>query len=247
MDPVRLPASVLAEKARELGDYGYAGQYGQDPRPAGGGLFKTDLIGWGDDRIKYKRIVRFWDKASTSSASPKARKAAWTVGVMMAEDLDGFFWVLDVVRVRVDTFSRERLIHRTAMRDTRKVVVGVEQEGASGGVDSAKTTVRRLAGFSVVVSKARQNKEARAYNFSVQVNQGLLRLPDRLRQDGRWVGWAKEFTDELAFWPFSTFRDQGDAASGAFNLLWRGRLTVGPIGRKAGKRRGTLVLGRRKL
>lgn len=246
MDPQRLPKPVLNEKRVELGDYGFAGQYGQDPKPAGGGLFKTDLVSWGDERRPMKQVVRYWDKAATSSANPRARKAAWTVGVRMEQDQDGYYWVTDVVRLRVDTFARERVIKRTALRDTHKTIIGVEQEGASGGVDSAKVTVRNLAGFRVLVSKARQNKEARAYAFSVIVNQGMLKLPDRMRKDGHWVGWAKDLIDELSYWPFSTFRDQGDAASGAFNLLQTSQLRPGPVGRK-NKKAGTLVLGRRRL
>lgn len=49
MDSVRLNRSVLREALIDLGSYGYAGQYMQDPAPEGGGLIKKnwfDIIEW---------------------------------------------------------------------------------------------------------------------------------------------------------------------------------------------------------
>lgn len=49
MDPIRLSRTILAEAKVDLGSYGYAGQYDQDPSPKGGGLIKKDwfpIIDW---------------------------------------------------------------------------------------------------------------------------------------------------------------------------------------------------------
>ena len=49
MDPIRLSRSVLNEAFIDLGSYGYAGQYMQDPSPEGGGLIKKDwfpIVEW---------------------------------------------------------------------------------------------------------------------------------------------------------------------------------------------------------
>jgi predicted phage terminase large subunit-like protein len=49
MDPVRLNQAVLEDALETLGSYGYAGQYGQNPAPPGGGLIKEewfDIIEW---------------------------------------------------------------------------------------------------------------------------------------------------------------------------------------------------------
>lgn len=45
MDPTRFPESVLREKEVNLGAYGYAGQYGQNPTPASGGMFQCLVAG----------------------------------------------------------------------------------------------------------------------------------------------------------------------------------------------------------
>lgn len=51
MDPVRLPESVLRKTRKEIGEYGYAGQYGQTPIPMGGGMFNTERV----------RIISNWN------------------------------------------------------------------------------------------------------------------------------------------------------------------------------------------
>jgi hypothetical protein len=42
LDPNRMPWTVLTDMEADLGQYGYAGQVGQDPTPPGGGMFKVD-------------------------------------------------------------------------------------------------------------------------------------------------------------------------------------------------------------
>lgn len=63
MDPVRLPESVL-KAFRARSEWKYAGQFGQSPRPKGGGLFQEH---WFNQRVpaapyNAKRI-RYWDRA----------------------------------------------------------------------------------------------------------------------------------------------------------------------------------------
>ena len=41
------------------------------------------------------------------------------------------------------------------------------------------------------------------------------------------AGWTKEFLEEMAFFPYSTFKDQIDALSGAYTLLTTGNTRVG--------------------
>jgi predicted phage terminase large subunit-like protein len=52
LDPIRLDRQALTEAKLDLGSYGYAGQYEQDPAPAEGGIFKKDsfkVIPWSQD------------------------------------------------------------------------------------------------------------------------------------------------------------------------------------------------------
>lgn len=57
MDPIRLNRNVLNEALIDLGSYGYAGQYDQDPSPQGGGLIKKEwfqVIEW---RPEYSKLI----------------------------------------------------------------------------------------------------------------------------------------------------------------------------------------------
>lgn len=218
MDVERLPKSVLVEAENDLGNYAYAAQFLQDPSPREGGMFEAGRFKSATNHPTPERSVRFWDKAGTDGGG------AYTVGVKMARDLQGSFWVLDVIRVRYDSARREDLIERTAHADGKGVVIGLEQEGGSGGKESAENTVRRLAGFRVrvlKVGKALGDKVTRADPYSTQVNAGNVTLL---------VGdWNAAYRQELKFFPKGKFKDQVDASSGAFTLLWRKRRRVGGI------------------
>lgn len=227
LDPVGLDIETLLEEKSPagLGEYGYAGQYGQDPVPSEGGMFKTHLLRWGDvpDKTQFRYIVRYWDKAATQGGG------AYTVGVKMGVDRQNRIWILNVVRRQVDSFTRERLIKRTAFLDGRGVIVGVEEEGGSGGKESAEGTSRRLMGYRVRRVSPRGDKTVRADEFSVQVNGGNVWLPATFRNGDDWSGWAAEYVEELKHFPFSTYKDQVDGSSGGLTCLVRGRRRVGGV------------------
>lgn len=219
MDPVRLTKDVLDDirNSPDGGERLYATQYLQKPVPPGGEMFKTDRIHYGVPP-KLVAMVRYWDKAGTKGGG------AFTVGTKMGLDDRGTFWVLDVIRVQLDSYARERLIEDTADRDGYDVKIGIEQEPGSGGKESAENTVRRLAGYYVRVDKvdvSTGGKIQRADPWSVQVNGGNVRL---LRAD-----WNHAWVEEHRFFPYSKFKDQVDSASGGFAMLHKKRVKVGAL------------------
>jgi len=116
-----------------------------------------------------------------------------------------------VKRGQWSTDDRERIIRATAEADGADVVVYIEQEPGSGGKESAESTVRNLAGFACYPNSPQGDKPHRADPYSVQVNYGNVRL---LRGD-----WNREYIEEFRYFPFSTYKDQVDASSGAFTKL----------------------------
>lgn len=225
MNPLRTSQSVLDEIQAQVGEMTFACQYGQDPRPAGGGMFKKERLKI--ERIcppdsYFTRIVRYWDKAGTLDGG------TWTVGLKMGMELKKgprkskpirIFWVLDVVRFREDATKREEIILLTAQQDGPKVEIWVEQEGGSGGKESAESTVSNLAGFKVKVDKPTGDKALRADPASAQWNNYCFRMVE--------APWNKVYLDEMEYFPYSTFKDQGDGTSGAFAALTRHRTVVG--------------------
>ena len=216
LDPGRMSWAVLDDLMADLGQYGYAGQIGQDPTPPGGGMFKVDhfmVVNALPAAVNFTQSVRYWDKAGS------AGKGAFTVGVKMSKLQSGKFIVTDVKRGQWSTEERERIILETAHADREESkglmhpepAVWVEQEPGSGGKESAEGTIRMLAGFSVGADCPTGDKIHRADPYSVQVNNGNVLLYNS--------EWGHTFVEEHRFFPFSTYKDQVDAASGAFNKL----------------------------
>lgn len=215
LDPRRLTKRVLREARATLGEAGYAGQMLQNPIPRGGAMFKADLMRIETPPARFRQLVRYWDKAGTSKGG------AYTVGVLMGVDHEGRYWILDVIRVQQDAASRERTIVQTASSDGVEVKIGVEREPADSGKESAESTLKRLAGFRAEAYLARGSKELRADTFATQVNADNVRL-----KPGRW---NKDFIEEMRFFPRSRYKDQVDAASGAFSVLDKPRIRLGVL------------------
>jgi len=208
LDPVRMNREALKEALAKLLDYGYAGQFLQSPVPPEGGMFKIARINIEDSVIARADIVRscrFWDKAGTKDGG------AFTVGLLMSEDKNGRFWIEDVIRTQLDSGEREKLIKQIAQIDGTKVIVGLEQEGGSGGKESAENTVRNLAGYPCEVIRPTGPKENRAQPFSSQVNVGNVYMKK--------AEWNRTYLNELILFPNSKYKDQVDASSGAFTIL----------------------------
>jgi len=164
--------------------------------------------------VNLVQSVRFWDKAGTTEKENK--RAAWTVGLKMHRLASGKFLVEDVKRGRWASEERERIILETAQADGHGVEIWQEQEPGSGGKDQAQATIRNLAGYSIRSDRPTGDKAVRADPYSVQVNVGSVFLLTAV--------WNKDYVDELKDFPFSTYADQVDASSGAFNKLARKRV-----------------------
>lgn len=218
LDPVRLSRSVLEQQLAQLLDYGYAGQYLEDPVPRGGGMFHTDMLRFGSSPPQFKRIARSWDKAGTLGGG------AYTAGVKLGVDMKDNVWILDVIRGQWDTAKREAIIQKATDMDGKDCLVVIEQEPGSGGKESAENTVRRLMGYRVKVvnvGNSEGSKEQRADPFSTQVNAGNVYLVN--------AGWNFAFIAEMKHFPRSRFKDQIDAASNGFNAISTRTIRVGGL------------------
>lgn len=228
MDPVRLGRKVLDEARRDLGEFGYAGQYMQSPVPRAGGMFKTTKFEIATPpALTDKRwigISRGWDKAGTKNGG------AYTAGVKLGryrgphapkDGSEDEWWVLHVTRGQWESHEREKTIKHTATLDRYQTLIGIEQEPGSGGKESAELTVKRLAGFRVRIIPATGTKEDRADEWSTLVNAGAFRMAPG--------DWNDAFIEELRYFPFGTYKDQVDAGSVAFTILAKPSRRVGAV------------------
>ena len=208
LDPIRMPWEILEEMEADLGQYGYAGQGGQNPVPPGGGMFKVDhfqIIDTMPALVNIIQTIRYWDNAGTKDAG------AFSVGCKMHKLQNGKYLIPDVKRGQWASDEREKIKRETAEADGSSCVVYSEQEPGSSGKDMANATIRNLAGFMAFADRPTGDKVYRADPYSVQVNNGNVLL---LRGD-----WNHDFIEEHRNFPYSTYKDQVDGASGAFGKL----------------------------
>jgi predicted phage terminase large subunit-like protein len=214
--PELKPLDFLQERKKVQSQASWESEYQQNPIIVGGGIFPIDKLQtlpfW--DRKDIKRSVRYWDKAGTASED-----AAFTVGVLMHMMQDGRYVIEHVTRGHWSALEREQKIKELAKQDRaiikRSYEIGVEQEPGSGGKESAEATIRNLAGYRVFADRVTGSKEVRAEPFAAQVQGGNVYLVA-----GSWI---RDFLEEMENFPAGRYKDQVDAASGAF-----ARLTQGP-------------------
>lgn len=211
LDPARFDEAALATTKASIGSRDWSALYQQEPLPAEGGMFKLPWFTIVDAAPRQGRRVRYWDKAATAGGGD------YSAGVLMVRS-EGLYYVEDVVRGQWSAGERNRVMLQTAQMDRERyggeVVTWVEQEGGSGGKESAEATIQLLAGYSVAVEHPTGSKEVRAMPYAAQAEAGNVRLVKGL--------WNRAYLEELGTFPLGAHDDQVDASSGAFNKLATG-------------------------
>ena len=203
--PMRYPLEKLNKISKRIGSYFFGALYQQRPKPREGNMFKRqwfDVVDKIPENIKH---VRYWDKAGTKDGG------AYTAGVLMAVDEDNIFYVEDIVRGQWAAGQREAIIKSTAQMDGEDVIIWVEQEPGSGGKESAESTIKNLAGFSVYADKVTGDKVTRAEPFQAQCEGKNVKLKK--------ADWNYGYLERLTGFPNAKYKDDIDASSGAFNKL----------------------------
>jgi predicted phage terminase large subunit-like protein len=220
LDPIRISRETLAEMRKDLGERNYLGQIQQNPILKEGAMFQKENFNLirGFDPKEIVASIRYWDKAGTQDGGK------YTGGVLMHKLRNGRFVVAHVIRGQWSAQIREKKIRMTAQLDGTKVRIITEQEPGSGGKESAENTIRMLAGYNVSADRVTGEKTVRAEPYAVQI--------ENCNVDVVMGEWTQNFLDEHEIYPIGKFKDQVDAASGAFNNLAVGILKAGTWGRR---------------
>jgi predicted phage terminase large subunit-like protein len=172
--------------------------------------------------------VRYWDKAGTAMEENPA--ASYTAGVLVARHREtGQYYIEDVLRGQWSPSERDKIMLQTARLDAHKynnqVLIYAEQEGGSGGKESALNTKRLLSGFpvytDVVSGQKNRTKDGlrlpgsakinRAYHWNGLAESGLITI--------KIARWNDDWLDEVTAFPEYAFSDQVDATSGAMQKV----------------------------
>lgn len=209
---------AIQELKKELGsEYAIAGQLQQRPSPRGGGMFQIDKFEIINNvGGKIKQSIRYWDKAATQDGG------AFTAGVLMHKMEDNSVVIADVVRGQWSFGKRNRIIKQTAEIDGRNIYIWMEQEPGSGGKESIEISIQGLIGWRVKADRVTGSKEVRAEPYADQVEIGNVKLLKAF--------WNRSFIDEHESFPTGRFKDQVDAAAGAFNKLFSKKKRAGVWG-----------------
>jgi predicted phage terminase large subunit-like protein len=176
-------------------------------RPAAGLIFNRAWFELVEAAPAQGSTLRYWDKASTPGAGD------WSAGCKIRR-FNGIYYIMDVTRGQWSSADREATIKQTAILDGHSCSIWVEQEGGSGGKDSAALSIKGLAGFDIHAERVTGDKVTRARGLSAQAEAHNVKLV--INPDKPWIG---PFLDELHAFPLGAHDDQVDAASGSFNKL----------------------------
>ena len=207
--PARVSEEEVVKLERALGSYGSAGQLQQRPAPRDGGMFKRHWFQIVDAVPAGLSIVRAWDLAGTVAV--KGSDPDWTVGVKLGKSIDGFIYILDVLRFRGSPAEVERAILATAQQDTKTCAIQLPQDPGQAGKAQASSMTRMLSGYNVHTERPTGPKEVRAAPFAAQCEAGnvfMLKAP-----------WNEDFFSEVEYFPFGAHDDQVDAVADAFNTV----------------------------
>lgn len=222
--PEKYSEVTLKKKKKTMPASQWEALYQQRPIPKGGSTFKLEWIKpehYVTALPAGLRTVWYWDNAGTAGGG------AHTAGALLGEK-DGLFYVLRIVKGQWSAAEREsvkRACAEWAKSKYRTLTIWNEQEPGSGGKEQFEATVRTLAGFTVKADKVTGDKATRAEPFAAQMEVGNVRFFQD--PDHNYLG---EFLDELESFPRGRFKDQCDAASGAFAKLCdtkqKGKVTI---------------------
>jgi predicted phage terminase large subunit-like protein len=157
------------------------------------------------------RWIRFWDLAATESTE-KNLEPCYTAGVLMGKDTHGIVYIQDIQRFRKTPLGNEQHIKQTAQLDRKQIEIFMEFEGGASGVSIIDHYQRKiLFGYTFKGIYPKGSKIERAAPFSSYAQAGNVCLVKG--------EWNKAFLNEVELFPDSAFKDQVDAASGAFKEL----------------------------
>lgn len=199
LHPERESLADLEALKRDMGSYTFAGQYQQNPVPAGGGLVQLKWLRTYEKLPPSKAgdlIIQSWDTALTAKET-----SDYSVCLTFLRQGKNHY-LLDVFRDRLEFPSLEPKVIELAAKFAASYVI-IEDAGSGTALIQC---LRHVPDLRVGRMKPSTDKATRLMTQSPAIEQGYLHVP----QDAPWLA---TFVREVTRFPKSRHDDQVDALS----------------------------------
>ena len=200
LHPKRASRADLDQLRRSLGDFVFETQYQQNPQAPAGAMIDMAWFGSFDpnclNRTLSCPIYQSWDTASTAS-----ELSDYSVGMTFYCE-DGYFYLLDVQRVRLPyPLLRDFIIDYANVYPRTHVIIENKGSGQSLLQEFERSGVIRACPFN-----PRGDKVLRLQAVSALIEQGKVLLPSGAQ-------WCHDLKLEMEQFPHGVHDDQVDALS----------------------------------
>ena len=204
LHPEREPLEMLEKIKANLGSYGFAAQYQQNPVPLGGGMIKWQWFQSYRElppRGPNSQIVQSWDTAS--KASELNDYSVCTTWQVEGDDC----YLIHVARGRLEYPDLKKRV--PALAHAHKADAVLIEDSGSG--TSLIQDLRR-EGARCIAIKPEGDKVTRMCAVSAHIEAGYVYLPER-------APWLDDFQTEVLQFPNGRHDDQVDSMSQFLNWL----------------------------
>jgi predicted phage terminase large subunit-like protein len=210
--PEREGPKEIATRKRQMGNWGYAAQYGQDPIPQSGGIFQrpwfeNHFVAEYDGTPLGKKIrfrVQSWDTAAKKGES-NDYWACTTWELVVGDDL---IYMLDHFKARMEYTEGRQKIQDLNRRWKPHAILIEDSNSGTAIISDLRTTGIPL----LPISPAGSDKESNARAVSPMFEAGKILLPSN-------APWTAEYTESMIRFPKGAHDDDVDSTSQALNYL----------------------------
>lgn len=198
-----------------MGDYAFAAQYQQHPRPREGGLFKSHWF----PKIRREELpldiqwCRGWDFAATIKSQVKA-DPDYTATVLLGHSATTKkYYIGHAARWRIDYTEVDQKMKFYAEEDSKafpgRYRIRYPQDPAAAGKSRAQQQGMMLSGHPFVCEPVSGDKAVNAAPFAGQAGLGNVVMVEDM-------SWNDDYVAELTSFPTGSHDDWVDASSSAF-------------------------------
>lgn len=206
LDPVRHDRGVTEQLKLQMGEYGYAGQYQQNPVPLGGGLIKQEW--WKTWFV----LPNYFDSACIAmDLSIKDGKDNDNTALVAIGKRDNKFYIIDVAYGKMDIVKQVETIINFCEKHNwiRAKLI----EDAANGSPVSRMLDNRITGLIKVASKG-VPKDVRIMAMIPEINAGNVLIPDP-----KIHSWIQPLLTEANMFPKGKHDDLLDALQYSLDYL----------------------------